>query len=354
MNLEVQEAIAKPRQAERRNPGGSMDIGLLSRRRDCGAPSFAIASQDSGLKRSSSGRGEIPLRSWIGRLLLSLALCPWNFAIGAEVAFSRIVHGWTNYSTGFSATFDTDEDAGDGATIASFYAPARYESLREYAVIVVWLGEAGQRLRWEEFRYRVCVWSGLAAFTNSPATGDVATVHFIAPTGGSTSERDATTRGGRPAYELRFSLGPAGIALAPGRDYLIGFAASTFVEDFGELYVPTAPTFGITDVQAGDRVPRGWQYLTNAGGLTVYSGQLATELLVEPLPQLRIVRASPDTVTVTWPAALIDYVIEGAPTPADSLWLPVNGLAIRQPGWQGLAIHSPAAATFFRLRRTTP
>ena len=38
------EAIAKPCLAERHNPCGSMGFGLLPRRKDCGAPIFAIAS----------------------------------------------------------------------------------------------------------------------------------------------------------------------------------------------------------------------------------------------------------------------------------------------------------------------
>ena len=38
------ETIAKPRLAERRNPCGVMDGGLFPRRKDCGAPTFAIAS----------------------------------------------------------------------------------------------------------------------------------------------------------------------------------------------------------------------------------------------------------------------------------------------------------------------
>jgi len=34
-----------------------------------------------------------------------------------EVGFSRIIHGWTNYSTGFTCTHDTDPDGGDFATL---------------------------------------------------------------------------------------------------------------------------------------------------------------------------------------------------------------------------------------------
>ena len=44
------EPIAKPRLAERRNPCGVMDGGLFPRRKDCGAPTFAIAYPNSQLK----------------------------------------------------------------------------------------------------------------------------------------------------------------------------------------------------------------------------------------------------------------------------------------------------------------
>src|SRR5262245_42852727 len=49
-----------------------------------------------------------------------------------EAAFSRIIHGWTNYSTAFVATHDTGA-SGEYATVASLYTPAGDVSLCEYA-----------------------------------------------------------------------------------------------------------------------------------------------------------------------------------------------------------------------------
>ena len=53
-----------------------------------------------------------------------------------QVGFSRIVHGWTNYSTGFAATIDTDPDAGDFATLASVYTPL--ERTGNPAPLAIW------------------------------------------------------------------------------------------------------------------------------------------------------------------------------------------------------------------------
>jgi len=297
----------------------------------------------------------------MNRLLLALVLvvCTQTWGLAqtspAIVGFSRIIHGWTNYSTGFTATIDTDPAFGDFATLASFYTPEFDVAPGEYGVVVVWLGAQGQHFDWSNFDFRVGLWSSLAAFTHSPKTGDVATVFFNAPTGGSTSTRDATTRGGRPAYYLRFYLTNAPVTLRADHTYLVGFAASTFVQDNGELFVPTAPTSGPSDVQAGDLVPGGWSYLTNAGGLTIYSGQLATELFVTPLPQLRI-HALATQVEVSWPASLNGVVLESTPRLGTlAVWSPVDGAPEGEGSWKKLNLpNSDAAQRFFRLRMEAP
>ena len=301
----------------------------------------------------------------MNRLLLALVLIvctQTSFSARASetnssaiVNFSRIIHGWTNYSTGFTATIDTDPAAGDFATLASFYTPEFDVVPVDYGVVVVWLGAQSQHFDWSNFDFRVGIWSSLPAFITSPTTGDVATVFFNAPTGGSTSTRDATTRGGRPAYYLRFCLTNTPVTLRADHTYLVGFAASTFVWDNGELFVPTAPTSGPSDVQAGDLVPGGWTYLTNAGGLTIYSGQLATELLVTPLPQLRI-RALTNEVEISWPASLTGVVVESTlHLERLAVWSSVNSAPQGEGTWKRVNLpNSSAAQRFFRLRMEAP
>ena len=230
-----------------------------------------------------------------------------------EVAFSRIIHGWTNYSTAFNATHDTGASA-DYASLGSFYTPAAEVTPVEYAAILIW--SEARTPDFSRFQFRVCVWSGLDAFILGPRHGDIAKWNFAAPTGGSTSVRDATTRGGRPAYELRFSI-TNGPALGSGHNYVVGFAALTDTQANGELFVPTANSDGPSDVQAGDLVVGGWHYLVNAGGSTIYSGQLAVELVVAPRinpPRISIVRSA-GSVRLTWPVAARDRSIVRPPTP---------------------------------------
>ena len=144
----------------------------------------------------------------------------------AEIGFSRIVSGWTNYSTVFYATDDLAPN-GDYATVASFYTPTNDVLPIEYGVIVIWNDSGGQRLNFTNFDFQICFWSGLQAFTNDPAQGDVATFSFLAPTGGSTTIPNATTRGGRPAYQIRFCLTNAPFVLNQGNTYLVGVSART-------------------------------------------------------------------------------------------------------------------------------
>ena len=301
-------------------------------------------------QNSKRGRRGTP-GPWSLAFLLSFELWILNFAAAAPiVAFSRITHGWTHYSTAFVATIDPDDEGIGGAAVASFYTPTNAVVPLDYGVITVWRGASGQTLRWDGFDYRVCIWSNLAAFTNSPEDGDVLTASFPAPTGGSTNQPDAFTRGGRPAWHLRFSLTNSPVALAPGHTYLVGFVAVAYIEDDGEFLVPTSSRAGPSDVQAGDIVPGGWQYLTNAGGSTIYSGQLACELVVEPRPVLRIERAPGGAVAITWPATVTGYTLEAAPSPAaNSPWLAAGGVVTTNAGWNGAVVPSSAAAQFFRL-----
>lgn len=101
--------------------------------------------------------------------------------------------------------------------------------------------------------------------------------------------------------------------------------------------------------------PSGWAYLTNAGGLTIYSGQLATELLVTPLPQLRI-HALATQVEVSWPASLNGVVLESTLRLGTlAFWSPVNGAPEGEGSWKKLNLpKDDAAQRFFRLRMEAP
>src|SRR5262245_35414835 len=112
--------------------------------------------------------------------LLTLAL--WGRAQGftngaPEIGFTRIIRGWTNYSTAFNATHDTGA-AGDFATVGSFYTPEDRVVPIEYGVIVIWDGSRSQHLDFAAFSFRLGIWSSLGAFAADPRVGDVATWTF--------------------------------------------------------------------------------------------------------------------------------------------------------------------------------
>lgn len=290
-------------------------------------------------------------------MFVSAALATAESAHSAPaIAFTRIIHGWTNYSTAFNTTHDTGTQ-GDYATVASFYTPAEDVKPFEYGAIFVWAGSGAPPRNFSPFAYRVSIWSSLDAFIQDPKLGDMAALSFATPTGGSTTVADATTRGGRPAYQLRFTLTNSTVTLSNGQTYLVGVAALADTQREGELYVPTASHDGPSDVQAGDLVPGGWLYLVNAGGLTIYSGQLATELVVQPIPQppvlpaLRIARGN-HTVELTWPASASGFVLEYAfDLSPGAEWFPVEVEAVELNGTNQVVLPNSFTRQWFRLRR---
>jgi len=282
---------------------------------------------------------------------LASLTAPAQTSSGVETGFCRIVRGWTNYSTAFNATHDTGAE-GDFATVASFYTPPADTRPVEYGVIVIWLGSGNQHLDFTRFDFRVGIWGSVEAFQQDPRQGDLATFAFAAPTGGSTTVPDATTLGGRPAYELRFSLTNATLTLTQCQTYLIGFAARARVQQDGEIYVPTAPSEGPSDAQAGNLVPFGFNYLINAGGLTIYSGQLATELLVQALgtrPTL-LVRLQAHTIHLSWSSRAGCYTLESADGPGPVCnWLPVAESPQATNDLFSLSLPTTGTTRFFRL-----
>ena len=269
----------------------------------------------------------------------------------SDVAFNRIIHGWTNYSTAFDTTHDLGQN-GEYATLASFYTPTQDVRLLENGVIVVWSGSGGQRFSFTNFSFEVQVWSGLGAFTNAPRQGDVATYAFAGPTGGSVTTPDATTRGGRAAYEIRFALTNTATVLTNSRAYLIGFDAKTFSKNFGELFVPTSSHSGESDVQAGSLVVGGWLNLVDAGGLTIYSGQLATALTVQTIdPRLSIERTN-EQIVVSWPVLGNGWGLQSSTNLAfDSNWSPVPGEPIEKNQMKMISLPASQKSQFFRLTR---
>lgn len=295
-------------------------------------------------------------RRLLGQALIAAVafLAPTADAQVADAfGFSRIFHGWTNYSTAFNTTHDPAA-SGEYATVACFYTPAVEVRLLEFSAVVIWFGSGGQRLDFSGFTFRIHLWSNLDAFINNPRQGDLASIAYAAPTGGSTTTADAVTRGGRPAYLVRFSLTNSSLALTQCQTVLIGLSAHADAVRSGELYVPTAPYEGMSDVQGGNIVSFGWTYLIDAGGLTVYWGQLATELTVQPLdvlPRLGIERTGPE-VHLTWPATAGCFALEAS----DDLCGPVNWSEVEGPpslsnGKNQLNLVTTNAHRWFRLRR---
>lgn len=268
-----------------------------------------------------------------------------------DIAFNRIIHGWTNYSTAFSATHDT-QDNGECATVGMLYTPPFNVGPREFAAIVIWYGTEGQRLDFRSFAYQVGIWSNLQTFTVNPRQADIAQFSFIRPTGGSTTVPDAFTHGGRAAYELRFDLSSSNLVLTNCQTYVVGFFTKALQPQAGELFVPTAPFDGPSDVQAGNIVPFGWIYLVNAGGSTIYSGQLATELIVDSrgtLPKLEVARANAE-VRISWPAIAPCFRLESTETLGGE-WLPTDGQSEFYDGKMIMHLSATNQARFFRLRQ---
>jgi hypothetical protein len=267
-----------------------------------------------------------------------------------DFGFNRIKHGWTNYSTAFTAT----HDASEYATVASLFTPAVDVWPTEFSAIVIWYGVGGQRLNFANFTYRVIIWDSLDAFVSNPRQGDVATFEFAAPTGGSTIIPDATTRGGRPAYLLRFGLASPVVSLRQCHEYVIGFAAISTSSQSGELFVPTAASEGPSDVQAGNIVPFGWIYLINAGGQTIYSGQLATELKVTSLgelPRISAESAGPN-IKLRWPASLTCYHLESCDHAAPfTSWMRVDVPPLLEDGANYLLLGATNSARWYRLKK---
>src|SRR5690349_4750046 len=96
----------------------------------------------------------------------------------SELALSRIIHGWTNYSTAFNATHDTGASA-DYASVGSFYTPSTDVTLLDYAAILIW--SETRTPDFSRFQFRVAVWSSFDTFILEPRQGDVATWNFTAP-----------------------------------------------------------------------------------------------------------------------------------------------------------------------------
>lgn len=268
----------------------------------------------------------------------------------SEVGFSRLIHGWTNYSTGFNATHDLALD-GDFATVASLYVPSRPVIPQEYAAIVVWLGDPAAAVDFTRFSFSVGIWSGLDTLIRNPRAGDLA--HFVMrqPTGGSTTTPDAYTRGGRPAYELRFCL-PQAPVLAAGQGYWIGFAAHADPGSSGELYVPTSSQAGPSDVQAGSLAPGGWLYLVDAGGSTIYDGRLAVELRILSPPSLAIHRTG-DRIVIAWPETVPGLGLEAADQLGpQARWQRVDAEVNTQNGLQRVQLPVTGGTRYFRLTRS--
>jgi hypothetical protein len=270
-----------------------------------------------------------------------------------QPGFSRLVPGWTNYSTAFNATHAAGVDA-EFATVGTPYAPAIDVRPLEYSAVVIWFNSGGHELSFDNFIFQVHFWSSIERFALNPRQGDLHVGSYNAPTGGSTTVPDAITRGGRPAYLLRFSLTNDSIALTQCQAAVVGLVAQAKTVQAGEFYVPTAPFAGPSDVQGGNIVPFGWGYVITQGGLTIYSGQLATELKVEALgspPSLSIARIG-EQIELCWPGAAGCYTVESTDDLGTAArWEFILDLPIVVDGSNRLRIPAGDGLRFFRLQR---
>jgi hypothetical protein len=293
---------------------------------------------------------KIPLIIPIGLAMMCACSAVAEIGAVAEAAFDRIMHGWTNYSTAFNATESLDK-SGEYASVASFYRPGCDARLVEYRTIVIWAGSLNQQVDFANFDFTVFVWSGADAFIKSPRRGDITSIPFAAPTGGSQTIADAITRSGRPAYELRFCLTNADINLEHGRSYLVGFGARNHANGYPDLFVPTSMESGESDLQAGNILVAGWIELANAGGATVYSGRLATALYVQSMfepPTLKIAVTNQE-VELTWPAGSGCFSLEEASIPLS--WSRVSVTAGTEGTLMKVLLPGRDTMRWFRLKK---
>jgi hypothetical protein len=279
------------------------------------------------------------------RHALFLVVVVFNQSTADELGFSRIVPGWTNYSTAFVSTHDSGANAEFG-TVATFYTPPYTVRALEFASIVIWSELPPDTVQFPDFLFSVEVWSGLGAFIAQPNHGDHSSLSFVQP---HSIRLDGLSRGGRPVYELRFALTNANVVLSNCQSYLIAMIARTDTRRNGELYVPTAPTTGDSDVQAGNIVPFGWQYLVDAGGFTIYSGQLATELVVEPMggpPRLSISRSN-SIARLSWRSWARCYAVET--TDGTEPWIAITNEPTLTTEWNHVSLPVMDPVRFFRL-----
>jgi hypothetical protein len=89
--------------------------------------------------------------------------------------------------------------------------------------------------------------------------------------------------------------------------------------------------------------------------LTIYSGQLATELFVAPLPQVQI-RALRNEVEIRRPASLDGFGLERTGNPAPlAIWSLISSAPAVETNWKKLKLSNcDAAAQFYRLRSEAP
>jgi hypothetical protein len=111
---------------------------------------------------------------------------------------------------------------------------------------------------------------------------------------------------------------------------------------------------GYPTLQAGNIVPFGWIYLASAGGQTIYSGQLASELDAQPLsdpPRLEIQHLATE-VCLSWPATARCFRVEASASISTlSGWSPIEETPTVENGFCRLRLPATGAARWFRLKR---
>ena len=96
----------------------------------------------------------------------------------------------------------------------------------------------------------------------------------------------------------------------------------------------------------------GWRYLVNAGGSTVYSGELAVELLVADTPPRMEIVGLGSMILLSWPATARDFILEYSfHLGTGAAWLPVEAEPFEQDGRIEVLLPIDFIGQFFRLRR---
>jgi hypothetical protein len=92
-----------------------------------------------------------------------------------------------------------------------------------------------------------------------------------------------------------------------------------------------------------------WLFSTNPNLIDEYTQEELDQLLVNPAPELAIVRSG-DTVVISWPAAATGFVLESAGTLSPPGWTPVADPPVVSGDQNSLTVNLASGTRFYRLK----